>query len=803
MIKLLASVAIIAVSTSYAAVAQNAEPLAHPTQAGIAAFETNRSAGVGDIIVTARRRDESLSRVPVSVTAFGAQQLADRTITSQTDLQAATPGLLLRSSVNSNDLNYAIRGQSFEAYTGSAPAVLPYFNDAQLPTGGSAALYDLQSVQVLKGPQGTLFGRNTTGGAVLFTTAKPGNEVGGFLTGRIGNLSLRHVTGAIDIPIVADAILLRVAGDVRSRGGYVRNLFNGEKMGRDRRQSGRVTLVIKPTENIENTTVFQYNRARGTNVPGDLYSINLPGSVAPDGTPLASAVAALYNPGFFNSTFGAGAWNAFLAAHPGVPNLSYAEYLAFDRANGKFVNGSSSSLKNRVSDYLLVNTTVVSLGDDLSLKNIFGYGRSNQFQDNDADGSPFPIADQSPFPIGGCPSGSCPGGDFRMPRQVSNELQLSGTAGSLKYLVGLYYSRENAKNRAYSYFFDLMPFAPPTFVTNDFQRIAKNYAAFTQLSLDMGSLAGLQGLTITGGLRYTREAIDFHQLPDSSFFPVYGLAPERQVVKKPSWTVSLEYQANSNLLLYVANRGSWRSGGFNGAGPPTPVPGTQGGNLLIPETTVDVEAGVKFNGRIGNVPVHANLAVYNQWVHDAQRITYLVVGGSLIAATPNVPEAKITGFEFEGSVRPTSWLEFGGNVAYTNARFTKNHLFLFGQNYDFGPYGDTPKWAGSAFAQAQIPLDFADALVLRGDVYGQSKFYFSNLNATLAPGTKLAGYAVVNGRAQLSNVGGTGVSIAAFGRNLLNKGYYTGGLPEGAAFGANFAIVGEPRTYGLELNIKF
>jgi iron complex outermembrane receptor protein len=769
----------------------------------VAPASTASAPSDADIIVTARRRDESLSRVPVSITAFGAEQLANRTITSQADLQAATPGLLVRATANSNDLNYAIRGQSLDAYSGSAAAVLPYFDDAQLPIGGAAALYDLQSVQVLKGPQGTLFGRNTTGGAVLYTTAKPTNELGGFLTGRIGNLDLRQVTGAVNIPIVDDTVLLRVSGDVRSRDGYVLNLFNGKTLGGDERQSGRVILTVKPSESIQNTTVFQYNHASGTNVVGGLYSVNLPGSVSPNGTPLASAVAATYNPAFFDSAFGPGAWTQFLAAHPGIPNMSYADFLNFDRANGKFVNSIDNSGKNRVSDYLLVNTTNISLGDNLSLKNIFGYGRSKQFQDSDPDGTPFPIADQSPFPNGGCPVGPCPGGDFRDTKQVSDELQLAGSTDSLEYLLGLYYSRENRLSRAYAYFFDLLPFAPPALVTNDVRRIDTNYAAFAQASLDLGTLAGLQGVKVTGGFRYTREVINFVQLPSSSFFSAFGPAPERQVVSKPSWTASLEYQANPDLLFYIANRGSWRSGGFNGSAPPIPVTGIQGGNLLLPETTVDIEAGAKFHGRIGGLPVNANLAIYKQWVKDAQRVLYIVVAGALQGATASVPEAAIEGFELEANIVPTRWLEIGGNVAYTHARFTDNHVEIFGQSFDFGPYADTPKWAGSAYAQVRAPIDKIGELIVRGDVYAQSSFYFSNLNATIVPGTKLPGYAVVNGRAELHDIAGTQVSAAVFAKNLLDKGYYVGGLPEGAAFGSNYVIVAEPRTYGLEVSIKF
>jgi len=144
--------------------------------------------GVQEIIVTAQRRNESLSKTPVSVSVISADTLAKAQVTSEQDLRMATPGLSVRASTSSNQLNYSLRGQSQDAFSGTRPGVLPYINEVQIGgSGGSTAFYDLQSVQVLKGPQGTLFGRSATGGAVLFTTAKPTDQFGGYISGLYGN----------------------------------------------------------------------------------------------------------------------------------------------------------------------------------------------------------------------------------------------------------------------------------------------------------------------------------------------------------------------------------------------------------------------------------------------------------------------------------------------------------------------------------------------------------------------------------------------------------------------------------------
>ena len=154
-----------------------------------------------EIVVTAQRRSESQARVPVSVTALGADALQRQAVISERDLPASVPGLVVRATTNSNQLNYSIRGQTVDAFTGSQPAVLPYFNEVQVSSTNASSFYDLESIQVLKGPQGTLFGRNATGGAVLLTSAKPTNGFSGFFNVSGGNYNFRWVQGALNLPL--------------------------------------------------------------------------------------------------------------------------------------------------------------------------------------------------------------------------------------------------------------------------------------------------------------------------------------------------------------------------------------------------------------------------------------------------------------------------------------------------------------------------------------------------------------------------------------------------------------------------
>jgi iron complex outermembrane receptor protein len=228
----------------------------------------------------------------------------------------------------------------------------------------------------------------------------------------------------------------------------------------------------------------------------------------------------------------------------------------------------------------------------------------------------------------------------------------------------------------------------------------------------------------------------------------------------------------------------------------------------LPESTKDIEAGLKFNGDIGTAPVRFNVAVFNQWVDNIQRAVYVNITTPIplgpTALTANVPQAKVTGVEVEAEIKLTPWLTMGGNFAYTDARFNKNIVTLFGVTTAFGPFPDTPRESGSVFAQINVPLaGDLGSISLRGDLYAQSKFYYSSVNNTINPGSELPGYSVANFRLDWSNIGGSNFGAAFFIKNAFNETYYTGGLALGSVLGLNTAIPGRPRTFGGELSVKF
>lgn len=260
---------------------------------------SEKIASPADIVVTAQRREQSLSKVPVAVSAFNADTLQSRNVASEQDLAALVPGLIVKSGQNSNQLNFTLRGQTLDPFSGSSPAVLTYINEAPATEGNtSTAFFDFNSVQVLKGPQGTLFGRNATGGAILYETTKPGDDFGGFLTVKGGQRNYIQVQGALDIP-VSDIIKVRVAGDYNKQDGYIRNIKTGNTLGDTDSLSGRITVVLEPRDGFKMTTVAQYSDFGGSEGAGGLYSYHQVGETN-NGFVLNSTLDTLYG---MNSPF--------------------------------------------------------------------------------------------------------------------------------------------------------------------------------------------------------------------------------------------------------------------------------------------------------------------------------------------------------------------------------------------------------------------------------------------------------------------------------------------------------------------
>jgi len=785
---LLCSTALVA-AVSTPALAQNADAPTPP------AAQNQSGAQLQEIIVTAQRRGEALSKVPVAVSAFGGDVLRQRVVTREQDLSSLVPGLIVKNGQNSNQLSFTMRGQTLDPFSGTSPAVLTYINEAPFIGGNtSTSIFDLSSLQVLKGPQGTLFGRNATGGAVLYETTKPGDEFGGYITLRGGQRAMFQAQGAVDIPIVKDRLLVRLAGDYTRSDGYIKNVNTGSTLGDTNAKSGRITIVARPTDNLENILVGQYSKFGGTEGSGGLFSYHSCGETN-NGFALTTTMDCVYGsnspfaPTLGNGPPGPGTW-------PGAT----AGYLAWQQQNPYKV-WLSYDLPHSAHSSFITNTTKLDLPSNLTVKNIFSWGDSFARTPGILTGSPFGAIDL--FNFTGLGNGP-PGGETFDTRRWSDELQLQGKAldDRLQFIAGLFYDHKRQT--------DYIPVVVgPELFPTPLADIAYFYtdrdtsrAVFGQASYKV-----TDALTVTLGGRYTWESLKLNQNP-GSLFTLPGMPPAPRQSKKlsaPSWTFNVSYQLNPDSMVYFAQRGSFRSGNFNG-----PVVPYNDLNFFKNEYAKDVELGYKFSGRLAGVPTHFNVAVYQQNVKNAQHAVYALVAGNPAGFTVNVPKKRVRGVEVDGDLHPTGWLKVGISGAYTEGKYTDNIVDLSqqtgiaGYKVPFDSYPDTPKWAGSVYADVTLPTpaDLGE-VVLHGDLFGQSSSYFSSNAGTITPRTHLSGYAVANLRVSWNEVMRSRASVAVYVRNLFDKVYYQSGYVEGASGGFNTALWGEPRTVGVELSSKF
>jgi iron complex outermembrane receptor protein len=331
-------------------------PLA-PAYAQSAGQGAEAERGTQDIVVTARRRAENQQSVPIAITAFSQETLTRRSITNALDLNKAVPGLAVQADSGSTTLpNFSIRGrgQSFGAASGSVEA---YFADVPLsPPFRRPTLppqfFDLQSVQILKGPMGTLFGRNSTGGAVLLVPQAPElNSTSGYVRGQIGTYDNAQLEGAINIPIATDTAALRLAGFAWHRKGYMRTVggrtdYFGRVLPSQRFNNQdvaelRASLLLQPSDSISNTTILTYHTDKNRQ------------------SPKASHLRPFF--GFPESV---------LALPKRVADLSV------------------DLSREASSTWAAINTTTIDLSDSLTLKNIFGHIHAKGYT-QDTDGTFF------------------------------------------------------------------------------------------------------------------------------------------------------------------------------------------------------------------------------------------------------------------------------------------------------------------------------------------------------------------------------------------------------------------------------
>ncbi|MCK9544081.1 MAG: TonB-dependent receptor, partial [Novosphingobium sp.] len=436
------------------------------------------------IIVTARRKAESTLNVPIAVSAVSAEALAAKGIDRVDDLQKVVPSMGFRPTAGRrSNSQYELRGISAveSLITGDAPVGI-YVDEVYRAraTGTNQSFYDIDNVQVLYGPQGTLFGRNSAAGAVLINTKRPTDVFEGSLNAGFGNLGRQELTGVLNVPL-GETLAVRVAGQRVKRDGYGVNVSTGRKLANVNNWSGRVSVKWDPADGISNTLI------------GSLYRANERGSLVylhgyrPCPSPTSPAPAASCStrsmpdvPVVDTRTIGQvvaatwaqrrqlGPWKT--ALDPTFKSFAGREDLTSDAL-------LSPDPFERSRNYALTNITEINLTDEIVVKNIFGFNQAQLVALNDLDGTPAKLVDTY---------------YNTMAKQYSDELQVQGTTGRLDWTVGGMWFRErghdlqNSTQLVYSE------------TRTDVVGINKSYAVFAQ-----GTFRLTDQLSVTAGGRYT------------------------------------------------------------------------------------------------------------------------------------------------------------------------------------------------------------------------------------------------------------------------------------------------------------
>jgi iron complex outermembrane recepter protein len=742
---------------------------------------SNNDSEMTEIVVTARRRAENLQTTPVSVTALSAQDMLSANVADLTDLTNVTSGLRFTGEGSGYNTNITLRGLDKNASSSaSSPSVVIYFAD--VPRTGEAQslpVYDLQDVEVLKGPQGTLFGRNALGGAILLNPKAPSFDEDGYVRASVGNFEYSAVEGALNIPVINDVVVLRVATQIRRRDGFARDLTYGEKLENVDQDSFRVSLLLKPTDYLTNTTVT------------DIFNSHEAGN---------ALVLVGINP----------------AIVPFIDPLLQSS-LAQQQANGprNVVSAVPDPFVN-VSNVIVANTTIFTANNAFSIKNVLGFQRNKESIRQNSDGVDIPDIILNKIYASNVYT-----------QAFSEELQFDAKAldDKLSSIGGAFYSNQTpwgtqgTNSQSFSFYGSSPPTASSTYLK------IRSEALYEQVGYDLSRIAS--GLKIDAGVRYTWEQLrqcggnlattpininDFLSYDDcnelaASNQPGLGILESKEGA--PTWTLDLDYQASDRAFVYVVTRRGFREGGINSPlfdTPNTTMNGPGQKDLRPyqtwnPETLTDVEVGAKTNWEVAGWSGKTDVAVFRGDYKNAVQFINVVGLITPDAGYPNFGsfgynsgELTISGVELDAAVSPTRGLTFSGNASYVNQKVDSvNTVPPFPTPAVNLP---SPKVSYTLAGDWVIPYQ-----PVRTEVVAHADFFYTQQYQVQS--AYVPGYQLTNARLDFNHINGTPFSMSLFLANAFDKAYIKAPSIVLSGFPTHSATFGEPRMFGAEFTYRW
>jgi iron complex outermembrane receptor protein len=750
---------------------------ASPALAQTAPEEETEQSGFGDIIVTAQKREENIQSVPISISAIGGEHLSDFQVTTLQALQGTVPNVLIDNFANTpNNAVFTIRGIGViepDPYAGNTVSIVVDGVPQFFSMGALLDTYDVARVEILRGPQGTLFGANTTGGVVNVVTKRPTGEFGGYVKAMYGNWNRFDVNASIEAPLIKDVVSVKLAGIHTERKGWVTNTWNGEDMGRKNIDALRGQLYITPSEDLTITLQGEYVAAR--NGAPIVVNGGLPGEAnyVPAGTFWNGALLPMY---------------VSPCATAGQPCIAPDDYFS---GNNEVPDQSDMTTKFFIGTIEYENT---ALGN---LTSITGYKKFKLFEYTDQDGT---------AKTNNATRRQTEGWQFT--QELRSDFALNDMISGV---AGVFYMKTHYDH----YQMYHLDFAAPGLAQyNKQDQGTESVSAFLQTYMQVSD-----ALKLSGGIRFThdkvnaRSTLDYGMnlpaLTSDNFQVAPGIGNLDTVVHQldvggrkswsnVGWKLGADYKLGDNQMLYASWARGFKSGGFTGR------IGTaaDGDTPYNPEKVDTFEVGLKAD--FLDRHLRANFAAFytnyrNMQVAQIYFDPDTNVQGNRIL---NAAQSTIKGFELELQAVPVDGLTLRGSVGYLSAKY-KTFLYfdplsltiidLKGEDLQ-----NAPHWASTL--GINYSHDMGNSSKITADVswqYTAQKYYTAILNtprSTVQPTYYVDALLTYHGPDDRYQIG-------LWGKNLLDKRYISTVYDSPGYMG----LVGyaPPRQFGVSASINF
>ena len=756
------------------------------------AQEEAESDGLGDIVVTAQKRSENVQDVPIAISAVGSQYLESRGVASIDALGAIAPNVKIERAPSSKTISQiSIRGSvTINPAITWEPAVGLYLDGVYIAKaqGSIFDVADLERVEMLRGPQGTLYGRNALAGAINLVTKKPSGEAGGSAEITYGNFDALKVKGVLDLPRMG-IFSAKVSGQYTKHDGYVKIVPNPV--------AGVFTALpnkVNSTDTLDSVSfmgqlraelsdavtadyTFDYNKQKQRPPFAQLLSVNRNGDPRD-----------LFDPASVSYPFG----GAFF------PLEKYAN------PKRQSVASMNGDVYERSRAYGHSLTLTAELGA-ATLKSVTAYRNLKWADGLDLDGSPMQVAFTQRIT------------DYDA---FSQELQLAGKAldDKLSYVLGGFYFKEKAETLGPQVYF-----GGGTDLQSDYGSHTKAFALYSQLDYDL-----TDALKLTLGARYTHEKKDIRRYFRVNYDAANGITTPTVFANIPyggvpdatynnfSPAATLSYKVTEDVNVYARFARGFKSGGFNGetnafAAPTAACPT---GALELcdpyrPEKVDSFEAGLKTKLMDGKLIF--NMAAFRDNHKDIQ-LSIFQAGLGASSVVRNAASARIQGLEFEAVARPADMLTINASLAFLDSKY-KRYIDGGVDVSNNRAFPHAPKTTASVGVDFKVAEGDWGKFNLYGDLNYVSSYYtFPYPLVTAAKSdqnahsTKSKGRTIINMRAALTDfdLGGVKTEISAFVRNLTKEQDPSNFIDFGPGFGG--LLLGyfpDPRTYGVTLGVKF